>query len=97
LSNHSLPKDYVMSRAQAFLDRLPNPDEALRSLSDVLQVPLSCRKRACRRERRCQGGYGPPCYFAHRKLFSVAVREGMREFRQYWDEQRRSIEAVMRR
>jgi hypothetical protein len=86
-----------MSRAQAFLSKLPDCDDALRRLADVLQVPATCRRRACRRERRCEGGYGPPCYFERRKFFADAVLEQMHEYRHYWAEQRASIEAVLRR
>ena len=86
-----------MSRTQAFLSRLPDPDAALRSLADVLRVPETCRRRACRQERRCQGGFGPPCYFEKRTLFADAVREHMHEHRYFWDEQRERIEAVLRR
>lgn len=86
-----------MSRGHHLLSRLPDADDALRRLADVLQVPFSCRRRACRRERRCQGGYGPPCYFERRTEFADAVRERMEAHRDYWEQQRESIAAVLRR
>ena len=86
-----------MSRIQRLLSSLPDADDALRRLADVLQVPFSCRKRACRRERRCQGGHGPPCYFERRNEFADAVREHMDAHRDYWEQQRESIAAVLKR
>jgi hypothetical protein len=86
----------MMRRARLILDNLPDPDDALRRLSNVLEVPVTCRKRACRRDRRCLGGYGPPCFFERRKQFADAVLEGLHERRAFWDEQRARIEAVMR-
>ena len=83
-----------MSRAQRILSGLPDADDALRRLADVLQVPFSCRKRACRRERRCQGGHGPPRIFERQDEFADAVREQMDEHRDYWVQQRESIAAM---
>jgi hypothetical protein len=49
-----------MSRIRPFLPNLPDCDDTLRRLADVLLVPETCRKRACRKAMRCQGGYGRP-------------------------------------
>ncbi|MGO4705514.1 hypothetical protein AB4072_07035 [Microvirga sp. 2MCAF38] len=57
-----------MSRVQATLSKLPDCDDTLRRLADILGVPSTCRKRACRIEGTCQGGYGPPCFFARREF-----------------------------
>ncbi|MGO4571690.1 hypothetical protein [Microvirga sp. 2TAF3] len=86
-----------MNRTQQILSKLPDCDDALRRLADVLKVPATCRKRACRREGNCQGGYGPPCYFEHRDLFAEAVRERMHEYRDYWSGQREGMRAILRR
>jgi hypothetical protein len=86
-----------MNRTEHVLSKIPNCDDALRRLADVLKVPAGCRKRACRREGCCQGGYGPPCYFEKREFFADALRERMYEYRDYWTEQREGIRAIMRR
>ncbi|WP_457094871.1 hypothetical protein [Microvirga sp. P5_D2] len=85
------------SRSEAFLSRIPNPDDALRRLADVLRMPSECRKRACRVEGCCQGGYGPPCFFARREFFSDALRDHMPEYRDLWDEHRETIRQTLRR
>ncbi len=85
-----------MSRVRHYLSTLPDCDDALRRLADVLQVHATCRKRTCRREERCQGGYGPPCYFDRRKFFADAVLDDMHTYRQRCDERRRSVEALFR-
>jgi len=86
-----------MSRVEAVLSQIPDCDEALRRLADVLQMPASCRRRTCRRERSCQGGFGPPCYFEKREFFAEAVRERMQDYRHYWTEEREKIAAILRR
>ncbi|QFU16046.1 hypothetical protein [Microvirga thermotolerans] len=86
-----------MSPADRILSRLPDPDDVLRRLADVLQLPARCRRRACRREHGCQGGYGPPCYLAHRQMFAEAVGEGLHQARVHWREQRESLRAILRR
>jgi hypothetical protein len=48
-----------------------------------------CRKRPCRRNGSCQGGFGPPCYLQQRNLFADAVRYEMDEYRAHWNGQRR--------
>lgn len=84
-----------MSRAESPHPALPDCDDALRRLADVLQIPLTCRKRRCRRESLCQGGYGPPCYFENREAFTDGVREQMQEYREYWDRQRATLKAAL--
>ena len=86
-----------MSRVRTILARMPDADDVLRRLADVIQVPQTCRRRACRNEGRCQGGYGPPCYFENRKRFADAVLEEMEEHRERWNAQRDSLEALLRR
>ncbi len=85
-----------MSRVRTILSRMPDADDALRRLADVIQVPETCRKRACRSHGRCQGGYGPPCYFENRKRFADAVLEDMHQHREFWVAQRASCEAALR-
>jgi hypothetical protein len=85
-----------MSRVRTILSRMPDADDALRRLADVIQVPETCRKRACRSHGRCQGGYGPPCYFENRKRFADAVLEDMHQHREFWVSQRASCEAALR-
>jgi hypothetical protein len=93
----SLPQEaFPMSRARQYLSTLPDCDDALRRLADVLHVPATCRKRGCRKAERCQGGYGPPCYFDRRKFFADAVLDDMHAYRTDWDARRRSIEAMFR-
>ncbi|QRM27425.1 hypothetical protein [Microvirga sp. VF16] len=85
-----------MSRVQHILSRMPDVDDALRRLADVIHMPGECRKRSCRNERRCQGGLGPPCFFENRKRFADAVLEEMHEHRTFWIDQRASFEAALR-
>ena len=89
----SIPK----SRAEAILSKLPDCDDTLRRLSDVLQIPLTCRRRRCQRDGLCQGGYGPPCYFENRQDFADGVLGQMQEYREYWDRQRATLRAALRR
>ena len=84
-------------RKWIFSHLLPDADDALRRLSDVIQVPLACRKRACRAARRCQGGHGPPCFFANRKHFADALMEEMQDHREYWNHRRAEWEAILRK
>ncbi|MBF9232578.1 hypothetical protein [Microvirga alba] len=86
-----------MNRSQHILSKFPDCDDALRRLADVLKAPATCRKRACRRDGSCQGGFGPPCYFEHRQFFADALRERMQEYRDYWTEQREGLRAILRR
>jgi hypothetical protein len=85
-----------MKSTDHILSGLPDCDDVLRRLANALRMPATCRKRACRRAVRCQGGYGPPCYFAHRSFFADAVRDRMHEVREYWAKQRQDIEAILR-
>jgi hypothetical protein len=68
---------------------MPDFDDTLRRLSDLLRAHKICRNRTCRRNESCQGGYGPPCYLQQRHLFADAVRYELDEYRAYWNEQRR--------
>ena len=86
-----------MSRVRTILSRMPDADDVLRRLADVIQVPSTCRRRKCRNQGCCQGSYGPPCYFEDRKRFADAVLEDMHQHREFWISQRTSFEAVLRR
>lgn len=85
-----------MNRVRILLSRMPDADDALRRLADVIQAPATCRKRMCRNERRCQGGFGPPCYLEDRKRFADAVLEEMHEHREFWIDRRASFETALR-
>ncbi|MCG7391812.1 hypothetical protein MHY87_02695 [Microvirga sp. ACRRW] len=86
-----------MSRAELPPPGFPDCDDTLRRLSDVLQIPLTCRKHRCRREGLCQGGFGPPCYFENHGNFVEGVRKQMQEYREYWGTKRRTAKAMLRR
>ncbi|SCY66085.1 hypothetical protein SAMN02927923_01865 [Microvirga guangxiensis] len=86
-----------MSRASFPFPVVPDCDDTLRRLADVLQIPLTCRNHRCRRAGQCQGGYGPPCYFENHGDFVAGVREQMPEYREYWSAQRRTAKAALRR
>jgi hypothetical protein len=58
----------------------------VRQLSNVIDDPVLCRKRACRRAERCQGGYGPA--LPRRRPRSSHMRNGLREMRRFWKRQR---------
>jgi hypothetical protein len=88
--------ELFMSRAEYPLPTFPDCDDTLRRLADVLQIPLTCRRKGCRREGRCQGGYGPPCYFENHQDFVAGVREQMPEYREYWGTRRRAAKAALR-
>ena len=55
---------------------LADIDDLMRQLSDLLVVPVLCRKRACRLSERCRGGAGPPCLHEYP------------EMRRFWQRQR---------
>jgi len=90
-------KVFSMSPIHPMLRTLPDCDDTLRRLADVLQIPLTCRKKSCRRTGECQGGYGPPCYFEYREDFAKGVREQMQEYREVWFEHREKLKAELRR
>ncbi len=85
-----------MSRVRTILASVPDADDVLRRLADVIHVPETCRRRACRNMGRCQGGYGPPCYFEDRKRFADAVLEEMHQHREFWTAHRASLEIALR-
>ena len=72
---------------------MPDFDDTLRRLSNLLMAHKICRKRACRWNESCQGRYGPPCYLQQRNLFADAVRCELDEYRAFWYEQRRKAKA----
>ena len=86
-----------MSRAPSPFTPFPDCDDTLRRLADVLQISLTCRKNRCRRQGRCQGGYGPPCYFENHGEFVAGLREQMQEYRDYWGRQRATMKAGLQR
>ena len=90
-------KSSAMKRFHPILSEIPDCDDTLRRLADVLQIPLTCRRNRCRRTGQCQGGYGPPCYLEERQDFVKGVREQMQEYREYWFEQQQAIKAQERR
>jgi hypothetical protein len=75
------------------LCNMPDFDDTLRRLSDLLRAHRLCRKRTCRWNESCQGGYGPPCYLQQRNLFADAVRYELDEYRAYWNAQQRKARA----
>lgn len=97
MSHQRLPKVYSMKRFHPTLSELPDCDDTLRRLADVLQMPLTCRRSRCRRRGSCQGGFGPPCYLECRRAFVDGVRGQMQEYREYWHGQYRTIQAEERR
>lgn len=85
-----------MSRYHPILSRMPDADDAMRRLADVIGVPPTCRRRMCRNDGRCQGGYGPPCFHENRERFADAVRDEMHEHRASWIRERAKLEALLR-
>jgi hypothetical protein len=67
---------------------LADIDDLMRQLSDLLVIPVLCRKRACRLAERCRGGDGPPCLHQYPEIFAVHVGDRMREMRRFWQRQR---------
>ena len=86
-----------MSRVRSILASRPDADDAMRRLANVIQAAPTCRKRGCRIQNSCQGGFGPPCFFENRKRFADAVLEEMNEHREHWIKHRASLEALLRR
>ena len=72
---------------------MPDFDDTLARLSNLLRAHRLCRRRTCRRNEGCQGGFSPPCYLQYRHLFADAVRYELDEYRAYWAEQRRRAKA----
>lgn len=85
-----------MPRNSRLFSRLPDCDDTLRRLADLLQIPYTCRRRKCRRTVQCQGGYGPPCYFEQRITFTERVHEHMQEYRAFWKAQRETVVSNLR-
>ena len=86
-----------MKRFHPLLSDLPDCDDTLRRLADVMQMSLACRRSRCRRRGACQGGFGPPCYLEDQRAFVKGVGEQMPEYREYWHDRYRSIQAEERR
>lgn len=80
-----------MIRNNRLFSQLPDCDDALRRLADVLQIPLTCRRRICRRTGACRGGYGPPCYFEQKDEFTLGIHAHMEEYREFWNARREEI------
>ncbi|HEX8166546.1 MAG TPA: hypothetical protein VF601_12250 [Beijerinckiaceae bacterium] len=70
------------------LDGIADPSDLMRQLSDLFVWAPGCRRRACRRAERCQGGEGPPCFDENRGFFAEAMTAGLRETRRFWKRQR---------
>lgn len=79
------------------LSSMPDCDDVLRRLADVLNMAQTCRRRACREAGQCRGGFGPPCYFARRAVFAEAVEAHMDEYRTFWARERKRIVALFMR
>ena len=85
-----------MNSVRALFPELPDCDDTLRRLADVLQIPLTCRRAGCRRKGQCQGGFGPPCFLEQRRDFVSGVRDRMQEYREYWHQRGRTLQAALR-
>ena len=72
---------------------MPDFDDTLQRLSNLLRMHRLCRRRTCRRNEGCQGGFGPPCYLQYRHHFADAVRYELDEYRAFWSEQRRKAKS----
>ena len=70
------------------LDGIADLDDLLRQLADLCTTAPFCRRKACRRADRCQGGKGPPCMYQWRKLFAAVMQDGLRDVRRFWRRQR---------
>jgi hypothetical protein len=57
---------------------MPDFDDTLIRLSDLIMMHKICRRRTCRHNEGCQGGFGPPCYLHYRHHFVDAVRTVLR-------------------
>ena len=68
---------------------MPDFDDTLKRLSDLIMAHKICRRRTCRKNEGYQGGFGPPCYLQQRGLFADAVLYELDEYRAYWGEQRK--------
>jgi len=77
------------------LFNMPDFDDTLKRLSDLLRAHRICRRRTCRHNEECQGGFGPPCYLQQRHLFADAVRYELDEYRAYWTQQRQQAKQRM--
>ena len=82
-------------RHRIFLPNLPDCDDTLRRLSDLLLMPETCRRTACRKAMRCQGGYGPPCFLEHHRVFARSLLMEMGYYRNHWDMERDRIETAL--
>ena len=72
---------------------MPDFDDTLVRLANLLMMHKICRRRTCRWHEGCQGGFGPPCYLQQRHLFADAVRYELDDYRAFWTEQRRRAKA----
>jgi hypothetical protein len=75
-------------RNRRSLEGLCEVDEVMRQLCDLLELPLDCPRRACRRAGRCQGGDGPPCFYRKRRYIAGCIETGLRDTRRFWKRQR---------
>jgi hypothetical protein len=76
------------------LDGLADIDEVLRQLSNLLCVPLGCRRRSCRETERCAGGAGPPCVYEEWTVFVAHFEAKTRDMRRFWARQRLLAEQI---
>jgi hypothetical protein len=81
------PSEPRRARYRSF-EGLADIDDVMRQLSDLAVFAPLCRRRACNRAGRCQGGYGPPCLFEAPEVFIAHIKGGTREMRRFWKRQR---------
>ena len=87
MTHDSTPPPHGLSNRRS-LEGIADPSDLMRQLSDLFELAFGCRRKACRRAGRCQGGDGPPCFHADRELFVEAVTAGLRDIRRFWKRQR---------
>ena len=87
MTHDSTPPPHGLSNRRS-LEGIADPSDLMRQLSDLFVLAFGCRRKACRRAGRCQGGDGPPCFHEYRELFAEAMTAGLRENRRFWKRQR---------
>jgi hypothetical protein len=83
-----LLREHPSARRRRSVDGLAEVDEVMRQLADLLELPLDCPRRACRRMMRCQGGDGPPGFHRKRHYIAGCIETGLRDTRRFWKRQR---------
>jgi hypothetical protein len=83
-----LLRQYPSAHNRRSVEGLSEVDDVMRQLADLLELPLDCPRRACRRMARCQGGDGPPCFYRKRRWIAGCISTGLRDTRRFWKRQR---------